>query len=95
MFSRAASLSKETKQHKLNRLRPPSPWTNDLADEGVAVFIVQARNFTNMDEITTIWLCFIINNKSILLINILSNYLIKNEILKSDHFSFKLVCRYS
>jgi hypothetical protein len=42
MFSRAAALTNKTKQHKLDRLRPPSPWTNDLADEGVAVFVVQA-----------------------------------------------------
>ncbi|CAF4146010.1 unnamed protein product [Rotaria socialis] len=39
MFLRAASLSAKTKQHKLDRLRPPSPWTNDLADEGVVVFV--------------------------------------------------------
>jgi hypothetical protein len=51
MFLRAASLSTKTKQHKLDRLRPPSPWTNDLADEGVAVFVVQASRFTNMAEI--------------------------------------------
>ncbi len=42
MFSRATSLSTKTKQQKLDRLRPPSPWTNDLADDGVAVFVVQA-----------------------------------------------------
>ncbi|CAF1118031.1 unnamed protein product [Rotaria sp. Silwood1] len=48
MFVRVASLSTKTKQHKLDRLRPPSPWTNDLADEGVAVFIVQASKFTNL-----------------------------------------------
>ncbi|CAF1381861.1 unnamed protein product [Adineta steineri] len=36
MFSRVSSLSTKTKQHKLDRLRPPSPWTNDLADEGCA-----------------------------------------------------------
>ncbi|CAF1201556.1 unnamed protein product [Rotaria sordida] len=41
MFVRVASFSTKTKQHKLERLRPPSPWTNDLADEGVAIFIVQ------------------------------------------------------
>ncbi len=51
MFLRAASLSTKTKQQKLDRLRPPSPWTNDLADEGVAVFVVQASRFTNMAEI--------------------------------------------
>ncbi|CAF2319812.1 unnamed protein product [Rotaria sp. Silwood2] len=43
MFSRVASLSTKTKQHKLERLRPPSPWTNDLADEGVAIFVVERR----------------------------------------------------
>ncbi len=47
MFSRATSLSTKTKQQKLDRLRPPSPWTNDLADEGVAIFIVQASRYTN------------------------------------------------
>ena len=51
MFSRATSLSTKTKQHKLERLRPPSPWTNDLADDGVAVFVVQASRCTNMGEI--------------------------------------------
>jgi hypothetical protein len=51
MFSRATSLSTKTKQQKLDRLRPPSPWTNDLADEGVAIFIVQASISTNIGEI--------------------------------------------
>jgi hypothetical protein len=51
MFSRVASLSTKTKQQKLDRLRPPSPWTNDLADEGVAIFIVQASISTNIGEI--------------------------------------------
>jgi hypothetical protein len=50
MFSHVVSLSTKTKQHKLDRLRPPSPWTNDLADEGVAVFIVQASTSTNLGE---------------------------------------------
>ena len=53
MFLRAASLSTKTKQHKLDRLRPPSPWTNDLADEGVAIFVVQASNFTNICQMKT------------------------------------------
>jgi len=48
MFSRATSLSTKTEQQKLDRLRPPSPWTNDLADDGVAVFIVQASRYTNI-----------------------------------------------
>jgi hypothetical protein len=48
MFSRATSLSTKTKQQKLDRLRPPSPWTNDLADDGVAVFVVQASRYTNI-----------------------------------------------
>jgi hypothetical protein len=39
MFSRAASVSTKIKQQKLDRLRPPSPWTNDLADDGVAFFL--------------------------------------------------------
>jgi hypothetical protein len=47
MFSRAASLSTKIKQQKLDRLRPPSPWTNDLADDGIAVFVVQASRYTN------------------------------------------------
>jgi hypothetical protein len=53
MFSRVASLSLKTRLHKLDRLRPPSPWTNDLADEGVAVFVVQASRFTNTGQIKT------------------------------------------
>lgn len=48
MFTRATSLSTKAKQQKLDRLRPPSPWTNDLADEGRAVFVVQASRFTNI-----------------------------------------------
>ncbi|CAF3558240.1 unnamed protein product [Rotaria socialis] len=48
MFLRAASLSAKTKQHKLDRLRPPSPWTNDLADEGVVVFVVQCAGTVDL-----------------------------------------------
>ena len=48
MFSRSTSRSTKTKQQKLDRLRPPSPWTNDLADQGVAFFIVQASRSTNL-----------------------------------------------
>lgn len=56
MFSRSTSRSTKTKQQKLDRLRPPSPWTNDLADQGEAVFVVQAsRSPTN--------LFVIVNNK--------------------------------
>lgn len=47
MFSRT-TFSNKSKQQKLDRLRPPSPWTNDLADEGVAVFVVQASTTTNI-----------------------------------------------
>ena len=47
MFSRT-TFSSKSKQQKLDRLRPPSPWTNDLADEGVAVFVVQASTTTNI-----------------------------------------------
>jgi hypothetical protein len=72
MFSRATSLSIKTKQQKLDRLRPPSPWTNDLADEGVAVFVVQASRCTNMGEMNNnrinIQICLIkINNMFLLL----------------------------
>jgi len=35
-------------QQKLDRLRPPSPWTNDLADEGVAVFFVQCAGTVDL-----------------------------------------------
>ena len=48
MFVRVASQSTRSKPSKLDRLRPPSPWTNDLADEGVAIFVVQASRSTNI-----------------------------------------------
>lgn len=64
MFSRATSLSTKTKQQKFDRLRPPSPWTNDLADEGVAVFVIQASRYTNISVMnnknkTFIQICFL------------------------------------
>ncbi|CAF0892934.1 unnamed protein product [Adineta ricciae] len=45
MFSHSSSLWTKSKSNKLDRPRPPSPWTNDLADQGLAVFVVQAINF--------------------------------------------------
>jgi len=67
MFLRPSSFSTKTKQHKLDRLRPPSPWTNDLADEGVAVFVVQAsRSTNNYGEMIEI--CLITINNAFLLL---------------------------
>jgi hypothetical protein len=66
MFLRPSSFSTKTKQHKLDRLRPPSPWTNDLADEGVAVFVVQASRSTNHGEMIEI--CLITINNAFLLL---------------------------
>jgi hypothetical protein len=66
MFVRPSSFSTKSKQHKLDRLRPPSPWTNDLADEGVAVFVVQASRSTNYGEMIEI--CLITINNAFLLL---------------------------
>ncbi|UJR25134.1 hypothetical protein I4U23_006493 [Adineta vaga] len=54
MFTCVSSLSTKSKQHKLDRLRPPSPWTNDLADQGRAVFVVQCAgtvDLTHHDDV--------------------------------------------
>lgn len=48
MFVRTDSILSRAKQHKLDRVRPPSPWGNDLVDEGVAVFFVQASRLAWM-----------------------------------------------